>query len=127
MTYTFTASTPGTRAYYSGTQGDLQVEMGLYGAIIVLPNAPADCRLCSQRTNDRVRRRITGRRTSGWPLARYDHPAACYDREYLFQFSEMDPNIHRQAEEQATKLVRQRVATRLHGCGRPSRTTRRTS
>lgn len=38
VTYTFTASSPGTRAYYSGTQGDLQVEMGLYGAIIVLPS-----------------------------------------------------------------------------------------
>src|SRR5882757_3047822 len=37
VTYTFTASSPGTRSYYSGTQGDLQVEMGLYGAIIVLP------------------------------------------------------------------------------------------
>src|SRR5438477_9121153 len=41
VTYTFTASSPGTRAYYSGTQGDLQVEMGLYGAIIVLPNGTA--------------------------------------------------------------------------------------
>ena len=41
VTYSFTASSPGTRAYYSGTQGDLQVEMGLYGAIIVLPaNVP---------------------------------------------------------------------------------------
>ena len=28
---------------------------------------------------------------------------ACYDREYLFQFSEIDPKIHRQAEEQASK------------------------
>src|SRR6266436_4675072 len=28
VTYSFTASSPGTRAYYSGTQGDLQVEMG---------------------------------------------------------------------------------------------------
>src|SRR6266513_5427208 len=37
VTYAFTAGTPGTRAYYSGTQGDLQVEMGLYRAIIVLP------------------------------------------------------------------------------------------
>src|SRR5262249_29066846 len=27
VTYTFTATSPGTRAYYSGTQGDLQVEM----------------------------------------------------------------------------------------------------
>src|SRR5579863_5057313 len=44
VTYTFTASTPGTHAYYSGTQGDLQIEMGLYGAIIVLPSAPpANC------------------------------------------------------------------------------------
>jgi FtsP/CotA-like multicopper oxidase with cupredoxin domain len=41
VTYTFTAGSPGTRAYYSGTQADLQVEMGLYGAIIVLPNAVA--------------------------------------------------------------------------------------
>ena len=36
VTYTFTASSPGTRSYYSGTQGDLQIEMGLYGAIIVI-------------------------------------------------------------------------------------------
>src|SRR5262249_55857477 len=46
VTYSFTASSPGTRAYYSGTQADLQVEMGLYGAIIVLPrttNIPANC------------------------------------------------------------------------------------
>src|SRR6266853_1225227 len=44
VTYTFTASTPGTHAYYSGTQGDLQIEMGLYGAIIVLPSSvPAAC------------------------------------------------------------------------------------
>ena len=44
VTYTFTAGSPGTRAYYSGTQGDLQIEMGLYGAVIVLPaNVPAAC------------------------------------------------------------------------------------
>src|SRR5215468_9233224 len=46
VTYTFTASSPGTHAYYSGTQGDLQIEMGLYGAIIVIPataTIPANC------------------------------------------------------------------------------------
>src|SRR6516164_7872957 len=44
VTYTFTATSPGTRSYYSGTQGDLQVEMGLYGAIIVLPSSvPSGC------------------------------------------------------------------------------------
>jgi hypothetical protein len=29
--------------------------------------------------------------------AAYDHPGTCYDREYLFQFAEMDANIHRAA------------------------------
>src|SRR5579862_6895976 len=44
ITYTFTASAPGTHPYYSGTQGDLQIEMGMYGAIVVLPsNVPANC------------------------------------------------------------------------------------
>src|SRR5215831_369693 len=44
VTYSFTASSPGTHAYYSGTQGDLQIEMGLYGAVIVLPSTiPANC------------------------------------------------------------------------------------
>src|SRR5882762_6509290 len=37
VTYTLTGFSPGTHSYYSGTQGDLQIEMGLYGAIIVLP------------------------------------------------------------------------------------------
>src|SRR6202011_1505198 len=28
--------------------------------------------------------------------AAYDHAKTCYDREYIFQFSEMDPAIHTQ-------------------------------
>ena len=44
VTYTFVAGSPGTRSYYSGTQSDLQIDMGLYGAIIVLPKAvPLAC------------------------------------------------------------------------------------
>jgi FtsP/CotA-like multicopper oxidase with cupredoxin domain len=35
-------------------------------------------------------------------VAAYNLDAACYDREYLFQFSEMDPNIHSQALAQVT-------------------------
>ena len=35
VSYTFTASNPGTYTYYSGTQPGLQVEMGLMGALIV--------------------------------------------------------------------------------------------
>jgi FtsP/CotA-like multicopper oxidase with cupredoxin domain len=112
VTYTFTASSPGTRAYYSGTQGDLQVEMGLYGAIIVLPNgaptngscpvhntaagvAPGATQLTAGGEND-FRLSPTG--------AAYHVAQSCYDREYLFQFSEMDPSIHIQALAQVTAL-----------------------
>jgi hypothetical protein len=34
--------------------------------------------------------------------AAYDNPQSCYDREYLFQWSEMDPTIHRAALAQVT-------------------------
>ena len=97
MTYTFTATTPGTRSYYSGTQGDLQVEMGLYGAIIVLPErrSAATARPGLHAANVTARRRTGARTTSGWRQRPTTIPKTCYDREYLFQFSEMDPNIHR--------------------------------
>jgi FtsP/CotA-like multicopper oxidase with cupredoxin domain len=103
VTYTFVASSPGTRAYYSGTQGDLQVEMGLYGAIIVLPaNVPANCTAGS--TGGLGFAGANGTAEASWgesdfrlAAAAYDHPDSCYDREYLFQFSEMDPDIHKNA------------------------------
>ena len=79
VTYTFTASQPGTYQYHSGTRPDLQVEMGLYGALIVRPTAPA----------------------AGCATSAYDHAATCFDREYLFLLSEMDIDIHRAAELQA--------------------------
>ena len=116
VTYSFEANTPGTHSYYSGTRGNLQVEMGLYGALIVLPtnankapltsavpdgyaaptNAPDTCVAVGSKparvaTDDDFR----------LAAAAYNNPAACYDREYLFQFSEMDPAIHQQAEQQA--------------------------
>ena len=103
VTYNFTPSSPGTRAYYSGTQGDLQVEMGLYGAIIVLPSAPVSGSGC---TNGDLQGPNTAAQTawgeSNFTLATsaYDSGKTCYDREYLFQFSEMDPNIHTQARAQ---------------------------
>jgi Multicopper oxidase len=109
VTYTFTASSPGTHSYYSGTQGDLQVEMGLYGAIIVLPNAvPPACTSGLPLTNpggNRAAQTAAGESDFRLKAAAYNHAGACYDREYLFQFSEMDPRIHRQAEEQVTAKV----------------------
>jgi FtsP/CotA-like multicopper oxidase with cupredoxin domain len=104
MTYKFTAFNPGTYAYYSGTQPDLQIEMGLYGAVIVLPTAvPAGC---------------TAPAAGSFKLAAsaYDHAATCYDREYLFQFAEIDPRIHRQAEVQLQAIAACTAPTTADPC-----------
>jgi FtsP/CotA-like multicopper oxidase with cupredoxin domain len=74
VTYTFTATKPGTYTYYSGTRPDLQVEMGLQGAIIVRPTGynPANSATYTA----------------------YGHPDSEYRREVLMFLSEMDPAIH---------------------------------
>lgn len=74
VTYTFLAANPGTYTYYSGTSMELEVEQGLFGAIIVRPtgfdpNVPANRRA-------------------------YNDPGSMYDHEYLFLLSDMDPNLH---------------------------------
>jgi Multicopper oxidase len=102
VTYTFTATSPGTRAYYSGTQSDLQVEMGLYGAIIVLPSAVPTACTTGLHASNLVAESTWGEADFRLAPAAYDHPGTCYDREYLFQFAEMDANIHRQAFAQVT-------------------------
>ena len=106
VTYSFTADTEGTHSYYSGTQGDLQVEMGMFGALIVLPNSSVKSAACVNSQMSVAQHKDRG---NGVPAdyriadagAAYDHPAACYDREFLFQTSEIDPRIHEQAALQA--------------------------
>jgi FtsP/CotA-like multicopper oxidase with cupredoxin domain len=71
--YTFTASQPGTYMYHSGTQPELQIEMGLVGAIIVRPTAHPD-----------------------WA---YDNAGTYFDHENLFLLTSMDPAIHALAEQ----------------------------
>jgi len=73
--YSFTAARAGTYLYHSGTMPELQVEMGLLGAIIVRPYGFD-------------------------PMAprAYSHPDSSYDIEYLFLLSEMDPRIHQTVE-----------------------------
>ena len=109
VTYTFVASAAGTHAYYSGTQSDLQIEMGLYGAIIVLPaTAQTNCANGTTLTNLFGRTDYgTTTKIAGFPeqdfrlaTSAYDHPKSCYDREYLFQWAEMDARIHSQAQAQ---------------------------
>jgi FtsP/CotA-like multicopper oxidase with cupredoxin domain len=105
VSYQFVATAPGTRAYYSGTQGDLQVEMGLYGAIIVLPKSVPGICTSGLRAANRTVELNHGEDDFRLSPAAYDHPDTCYDREYLFQFAEMDPSIHKQALAQVTARI----------------------
>jgi len=78
VTYTFVANEPGTYQYHSGTDVGLQVEMGLFGALIVEPSTtPAGC-----------------------TASAYGHAETCFDREYLFILSEIDLDIHQMVEAQ---------------------------
>jgi FtsP/CotA-like multicopper oxidase with cupredoxin domain len=116
VTYTFVADTEGTHSYYSGTQGDLQVEMGLFGALIVLPTNPANTAACAGTA---VSAAEAVDRGSGAPAdfrlanAAFDNASACYDREYLFQTSEIDPRIHEQA---AAQVIAGAQCTQPTGC-----------
>jgi FtsP/CotA-like multicopper oxidase with cupredoxin domain len=119
VTYTFTATQPGTHAYYSGTQGDLQVEMGLYGAIIVLPlSVPSACTGGLHAANVQVKN-SWNEKDFRLADAAYDHPGSCYDREYLFQWAEMDSRIHQQALAQVgdpIKVAACAVSPTTKGC-----------
>ena len=90
VTYQFTALKPGTYAYYSGSQTDVQIEMGLFGAIVVLPSsASASSATCSNNQG-----------TYSLAKSAYALKDSCYDREYLFQFSELSSQIHEQVKTQ---------------------------
>jgi hypothetical protein len=73
----------------------LQIEMGMFGAVIVTPaNPPSNCTAVEPG-------RVDYRQAS----SAYDHASTCYDREYLVQWSEMDPRIHQQAYDQVTQIA----------------------
>jgi len=82
ITYSFTASAPGTYYYQSGTEPDLQVEMGMFGALIVDPATPG------QAYDDSAA--ICPEHVSSGPNV----VCSSYDREYLVLASEMDERIH---------------------------------
>jgi hypothetical protein len=74
VTYTFTASQAGTYLYESGTDQTKQVEMGLFGSIVVRP--------------------------AGHPDWAYNDSSTQFDpkREYILLFSEVDPDLHHAVE-----------------------------
>ena len=74
VTYTFTASQPGTYLYQSGSDVSKQVEMGLYGALIVRPSANPD--------------RAYGDASTAF------NP----NREFMLLLAEIDPDLHRAVE-----------------------------
>jgi manganese oxidase len=75
--YSFVAKNPGTYMYHSGTQMDLQVEMGLVGTLIVRPKVAA--------------------------TQAYSHVGTAFDREYLMMLTEIDPILHEEVEHQVEK------------------------
>lgn len=70
VTYTFVAGSPGTYLYQSGTDVQKQVQMGLYGALVVRPPGHHD------QENDRA--------------------DSAFDpgHEYVYLLSEVDPDLH---------------------------------
>ena len=74
VTYTFTAGEPGTYLYESGTNPGKQVQMGLYGALIVRPTMGANFAYNDATTE-------------------FDP-----DGEYLIVLNEIDPVLHRSVE-----------------------------
>jgi FtsP/CotA-like multicopper oxidase with cupredoxin domain len=77
-TYAFTPAEPGTYLYHSGTRPELQIEMGLVGALIVRPTG------------------YDPMTSSTWRA--YHENGSEYDREFLFLLTEMDPAIHKHVE-----------------------------
>jgi len=73
-TYTFTASQPGTYLYESGTNPSKQVQMGLYGALVVRPIGHPNWAYGSARTE-------------------FDPK-----REYLLVLHSIDPSLHHNVE-----------------------------
>jgi FtsP/CotA-like multicopper oxidase with cupredoxin domain len=75
--YSFVATQPGTYLYQSGTNPEVQIEMGLVGAIIVRPTGFDE----GTAANHPNRRAYAGTGTQ-------------YDREFLFFLTDMDRSAH---------------------------------
>jgi hypothetical protein len=78
VTYSFTAANAGTYIYHSGSESDLQVEMGLSGTLIVRPATANQA---------------------------YDHVGTTYEHEYLYMVNEVDAAIHDLVQAGLTHLV----------------------
>src|SRR5258706_8051056 len=80
VSYSFTAGDPGTYLYQSGSDEAKHLEMGLYGALVVRPNATT----CPP---------VAGTGCAYGASTRYDS-----GRDYLLLLSEIDPVLHHAVE-----------------------------
>lgn len=87
VSYRFTASSPGTYLYQSGSRPELEVEMGLVGALIVRPFGYAEGGFASHP--DRI-----AYDNDADALTATTHQASHYDREYLFFLTDIDRSAH---------------------------------
>jgi FtsP/CotA-like multicopper oxidase with cupredoxin domain len=91
VTYTFTASRPGTFLYGSASNPDLQIEMGLAGALLVYPSDPDTATKAYDDTA---------------PASQAGNPAGSqFEQEYLFFLSEMDSEIHDLVEQRGVQAA----------------------
>jgi hypothetical protein len=110
MTYSFYANDSGSFLYESGTDPGFQVQMGLFGAIIVRPHVTA----ANQATLAAfVQANAPGANGTTGPAALADAPALAYgsmanydlnaiysrNHEYLMMLSEIDPDLHAAVEQ----------------------------
>jgi hypothetical protein len=86
VTYTFTATQPGTYTYYSGSYPELEMEMGLSGALVVRPAANAAAGFTGFDPST-----VAGRRA-------FANVSTSYDREYMMMLSEIDVEQHKAVE-----------------------------
>ena len=100
VTYRFKADDPGTFAYESGTDPQVQVQMGLVGAIVVRPCTPGasgtPCTPLPDHVYDDVTLNVNQATKGGADLSNFSHfnPA----HEYLHVLSEVDPDLHQAVE-----------------------------
>ena len=87
VTYSFVADHPGTFIYESGTDPDIQVRMGLFGALIVRPTLGDDY------AYDRPDSKFTR-------VAQPESSGANNDEEFLVLLSEIDPYLNQAIENQ---------------------------
>ncbi|NNJ11507.1 multicopper oxidase domain-containing protein [Chloroflexales bacterium ZM16-3] len=97
MTYSFVASQPGTYMYESGTNAGVQVQMGMFGTIIVRPTVDANGNDFSYHYNYHDGNRAAN---EGQVAYAYARPDSAYNpaHEHVEILSEIDPFMHQAYE-----------------------------